>query len=69
MISDPSPAARRGWQNPIFRRYCRSRLRPRGLGVALLITLLFTGFIFSMFYTMGMKFHPNGSVVDAARYH
>lgn len=68
MTSEPSPAARKGWQNPIFRRYCRSRLRPRGLGVSLLLTLLITGFIFSMFYTGGMRFHANVSVVDAARF-
>jgi hypothetical protein len=36
------------WENPIFRRYCQSRLRPRGLGIFLLITLLITGFIFSI---------------------
>ncbi len=59
-------AARKGWGNPIFRRYCRSRLRPRGLGVALLITLLITGFVFSIFYT-GVKVHSNAGIVDAAR--
>lgn len=36
------------WSNPIFRRYCRSRLRPRGLGVSLLIVVLLFGFIVGM---------------------
>jgi hypothetical protein len=34
------------WNNPIFRRYTRSRLRARGLGVSLVITLVITGFIY-----------------------
>src|SRR5688572_24032539 len=37
------------WKNPIFLRYCRSRLRPTALGIACLITLLVNGFIFLMF--------------------
>ncbi len=37
------------WENPIFRRYCRSRLRVRGLGAALLVTLILAGFIFFIF--------------------
>ncbi|MES2659693.1 MAG: hypothetical protein V4689_13835 [Verrucomicrobiota bacterium] len=37
------------WQNPIFRRYCRSRLRPRGLGISLLISVLISGFLFFIF--------------------
>jgi len=36
------------WDNPIFRRYCRSRLRPRGLGISLLITVLIAGFIVAL---------------------
>lgn len=37
------------WANPIVRRYARSRLRPRGLGVALLITLMIASFLFFIF--------------------
>ena len=35
--------------NPIFRRYCKSRLRLRGLCVAALISLLMAGFLFAIF--------------------
>ena len=48
------PSAWKPWANPIFRRYCRSRLRPRGLGVALLITILIAGFLFFISRTIGM---------------
>ena len=34
------------WKNPIFRRYCRSRLRPSSFGFFLLITILVAGFLF-----------------------
>ena len=34
------------WNNPIFRRYTRSRLRPQGLSVAVIITLVIGGFIY-----------------------
>ncbi len=58
-----------GWKilaNPIFRRYCQSRLRFRGLGVALLITLLIAGFLFFMLRTLGI--HQSGmKVPDAER--
>jgi hypothetical protein len=37
--------------NPIFLRYCRSRLRPTALSIACLITVLITGFIFLMVRT------------------
>ena len=36
------------WLNPIFRRYCQSRLRLRGLAVALLLSVLISGFLFFM---------------------
>ena len=65
-----SPAARHSgwkiWANPIFRRYCRSRLRPRGLGVALLITVLIAGFLFFLSRTLGMH-RAHLSVPDAER--
>ncbi len=54
------------WANPIFRRYCQSRLRPHGLGVALLITLLIAGFLFSMFRTVAM-YKGGMKVLDAER--
>ena len=41
------------WHNPIFRRYCCSRLRPQGLGVALLISVLIAGFVFFMARAIG----------------
>lgn len=54
------------WRNPIFRRYCQSRLRLRGLGVALLIAILIAGFIFFMSRTIGMH-RAHLSVADAER--
>ncbi|WP_193214107.1 hypothetical protein [Luteolibacter marinus] len=53
------------WTNPIFRRYCRSRLRPRGLGIWVLITVLFAGFIVSMASSIGVRTHLDAE--DAAR--
>jgi hypothetical protein len=53
------------WQNPIFRRYCQSRLRLHGLGVALLITVLIAGFIVSLVSSIGIRVHM--TVADAAR--
>lgn len=52
------------WANPIFRRYCRSRLRAKGLGVMLLMTLILAGFFFGIFRAFAMhEFDP----VDAER--
>ena len=45
----------RVWDNPIFRRYCCSRLRPRGLGVSLLLTVLIAGFMVAMAYSTGVS--------------
>jgi hypothetical protein len=45
----------RVWDNPIFRRYCCSRLRPKGLGVSLLITVLIAGFMVAMAYSTGVS--------------
>ena len=61
MSSETSPAkplahpAWRVWDNPIFRRYCCSRLRPRGLGVSLLLTVLIAGFMVAMAYSAGVS--------------
>ena len=54
--SPSSPSQKSAWQiwhNPIFRRYCCSRLRPQGLGVALLISVLIAGFVFFMARAIG----------------
>lgn len=52
--------------NPIFRRYCYSRLRPKGLGTALLLSGLAAGFLFSMM--RAIAFHRvDVAVVDAER--
>lgn len=40
------PSAWRIWENPVFRRYCRSRLRARGLMPSLIITLIFASFAY-----------------------
>lgn len=53
------------WENPIFRRYCRSRLRLQGLAVSLLITVLIAGFIVSIVGSIGIRTQANP--VDAAR--
>ncbi len=53
------------WENPIFRRYCRSRLRPAGVGVASLIALMISGFIVGMSNSVGINQEMTPS--DAAR--
>ena len=62
MNPETSPAATRHsawnlWRNPIFRRYCQSRLRPRGLAIWLLITVLISGFICGMSYVETINRH------------
>lgn len=59
-------SSRLPWANPIFRRYCRSRLRLRGLGVWLLVTLLIAGFLFSISRTIGVH-QGHLSAEDAER--
>ena len=54
------------WANPIVRRYARSRLRARGLGIWLLITLLGSGFIFFVSRQIGI-FRGDIELVDAER--
>ncbi len=55
----PSPEIRHAawniWQNPIFRRYCQSRLRPRGIGITLIIVLLLAGFITAITSSFGLR--------------
>lgn len=53
------------WANPVFRRYCRSRLRPQGLGLALLLTVLISGFIVAMGHSLGVR--TSMAAADAAR--
>lgn len=53
------------WKNPIFLRYCRSRLRARGLGVVLLIAIIISSFIVAMAYSASIKSNMQPS--DAAR--
>ena len=69
-MNSPQGATRhsgwRIWANPIFRRYCQSRLRPHGLGVALIITLLIAGFLFSIFRTVAM-YKGGMKPIDAER--
>jgi hypothetical protein len=53
------------WANPIVRRYARSRLRARGLGISLLITLMLAGFLF--FLSRALADRQGLSQVDLAR--
>ena len=55
------------WRNPIFRRYCFSRLRPRGLGIPLLLFVLVSGFIVAMANSIGGRFgaDPIGNARNA----
>ncbi|MHA3775658.1 hypothetical protein ACXR0O_29440 [Verrucomicrobiota bacterium sgz303538] len=53
------------WANPIFRRYCQSRLRFRSLGVYVLIAVLIAGFIVTLTGSIGIR--RGESPADAAR--
>jgi hypothetical protein len=53
------------WTNPFFLRYCRSRLRSRGLGISLLIVALIAGFIVSIANSIAYRTGTNPG--DAAR--
>jgi hypothetical protein len=54
------------WKNPIFLRYCRSRLRPAGLLISCAITFLLAGFIFQM--SRSLSGHTDGfSTADVER--
>lgn len=68
-MNAPHPPSRhpawRIWSNPVFRRYCRSRLRPQGLGISLLVTVLIAGFIVAMVRAIGLQNRLDPS--DAAR--
>src|SRR5436190_82809 len=53
------------WKNPIFRRYCQSRLRITGLGVFLLVTVLIAGFMVALPHSIAVRNHQ--TAVDGAR--
>ncbi len=54
------------WENPIWRRYCRSRLRPQGLAVWLTLTLLLAGFLFFILRTVTV-YRGGMAAADAER--
>ena len=54
------------WTNPIFLRYCRSRLRVRTLSVWLSATLLFTCFLFFLARNIGI-YQQEMEEIDALR--
>jgi hypothetical protein len=53
------------WSNPLFLRFCRSRLRPQALGVSLLIVLMISGFIVAMAVPLATR--SGMTPADAAR--
>jgi hypothetical protein len=55
------------WQNPIFLRYCRSRLRPSSIGVIVLIDLLVAGFIVAIAISISSSTRIHVNIADAAR--
>ncbi|MEM7146297.1 MAG: hypothetical protein AAF591_14255 [Verrucomicrobiota bacterium] len=66
MPRSPSITFWKIWANPIFRRYCQSRLRPRGLGFTLLITLILAAFLFFIF-RFNAIYNINIDLIDAER--
>lgn len=48
-------SAWRLWENPVLRRYVRSRLRSRDLAVGLCITLVLSAFIVGISYSLGIR--------------
>lgn len=62
MSSSPTCPAWKFWANPIIRRYRRSRLRPQALFVSVLVTVLFSGFLFFIIRTASMY---RGSMLPA----
>lgn len=53
------------WSNPIFRRYCQSRLRIRGLSVGILLVVLISGFVVALVTSIGTR--EKMAIADAAR--
>lgn len=58
-------SAWRLWENPVLRRYVRSRLRSRDLGVGLCITLVLSAFIIGLSSSIGIR--TESDPVSAAR--
>ena len=58
-------SAWRLWENPVLRRYVRSRLRSRDLGVGLCITLVLSTFIVGLSSSIGIR--TESDPVSAAR--
>jgi hypothetical protein len=58
-------SAWRLWENPVLRRYVRSRLRSRDLAVGLCITLVLSAFIVGISYSLGIR--SESDPVSAAR--
>lgn len=46
--SSPEPPLWKLWENPIFRRYCTSRLRAKGVMIGGFLVLLLAGFVFAL---------------------
>lgn len=63
-VTVPSPW--KIWENPIFRRYCRSRLRAKHLVIWLGLTLVVGGFMFFLLRT-GTNVRGGLSAADAER--
>lgn len=59
------PSAWKIWQNPIFVRYCRARLRRVGFGAWASIVLVLTGFVFFMSFLAPQRWGGT-NVEDAA---
>lgn len=53
------------WKNPVFLRYCRSRLRIKGLGIFLLLAVLISSFIVGIAVSTGSRMRLDPA--DAAR--
>ena len=58
-------SAWRLWENPVLRRYVRSRLRSRDLALGLCITLVLSAFIVGISYSLGIR--TESDPVSAAR--
>ena len=54
------------WKNPIFLRYCRSRLRPTAISVSILISVMMSGFLFQMIRTVSAN-NENFTIEDIER--
>lgn len=60
------PSALSLFSNPILRRYRRSQMRPVRLGMTIVLTVVFAGFIATMAY-LPLRFRADFTQMDAAR--